>query len=176
MPSIQLSELILGRADVRMDSNYSSHLQYDSPQLNSTHSIGQCENCTVQEKRQYRDKKHVGVLQTVDKLIVQSQVVFGISTLKGNTPNLHILFGGSGADTDFFIGTSTKTYFRTEIVFTYPDNSSTMTWIIPKAIVTDPSKLNLIALKDPSQVEFSLESLYPNHSNWSNSSAKIVFA
>lgn len=174
--SLQLSELIMGRADIRMDNVYTNHLSFDTAQLSSSYSIGQCENCTVQEKRTYKDKRHVGVMQTVDKLVVNSQVIFNISTLKGSTPNLHMLHGGSGVDADFFVGTNNKTYFRVEIVFLYPDRSSTMTWVIPKAIITDPSKINLVSMKDPSQIEFSLETLYPNHSTWGNSSAKVLFS
>ncbi len=173
--SIQIDELVLGRGEVRMSSSYDTYLSVVIPQLDSTNSIGQCENCEVTLNTSYQDKRQLDVSQTVDKILIKSAIVVNLSTMKINSSNFNRMFGGDGSSGDFFVGNN-KTYFRTEIVFTYPDGSSTMTWIIPKTIIRNPNSFNLISLSEPSQSGFSVESLYPNHENWGDSSAKVVFS
>lgn len=173
--SIELSELILGKAEVRMSTNYATNLGIDTQILTSSDSIGECENCVVQEKRRYKEKRKVDILQVVDKIIVMSQVIIDISTIKMNSKNFNIVFGGDGSSGDFFIGGTQNNYYRTELIFTYPDGVSQMIYIVPKCLIVDPSKINLIATTDPSRGEFSIESLYPNNNLWGESSGKIIF-
>jgi len=50
-----------------------------------------------------------------------------------------------------------------------------MVVVIPKAVLFDPESMNLVALDNPTQVEFSFESMYPNDSAWGKSSARVLF-
>lgn len=175
MESANASEILLGRADIRVDNNYSLNIASTTAVLDNSYSIGSCENSSIKEDKQFKDKRIVDVLQSVDKIITLNKVIITISTLKANSNNFGLLFGTDGSGGDQFVGGTNKNYFRVELVFTYPDKVSQMKVIVPKAIVADPNSLNLITLDNPSQIEFSFESLYPNSSSWGNNSARIIF-
>jgi len=175
MSSIQTNELLLGRADVRIDSDYSSNISDTTQVLSSSKSIGMCQNCTLREDKNYKDKRVVNILQPVGKIVTLNRVVVTVSSFKADSANLGLLFGSDGAGGDLFIGNNSVNYFRVELVFTYPDQASQMVVVIPKAVLFDPESMNLVALDNPTQVEFSFESMYPNDSAWGKSSARVLF-
>lgn len=175
MATIDTSQILLGRADVRVDKDYSSYISATTQMLGSASSIGSCQNCTFRENKSYKDKRVVNVLQPVGKIVTLNKVVVTVSTFKADTHNLGLLFGGDGTDSDFYIGNASVNEFRVELVFTYPDRVSQMVAIIPKAVLFDPESTNLVAMDNPTEVEFSFESLYPNNSAWGKNAARVIF-
>ena len=174
----QLSAIALGRGSVRLSDSTDTNQGQDSPVLSVSDSIGQSEECVINNEFDFSTKRTVESASAVKRILTKNDLFLETTILDASKENLRMLLTGTRASDDsFFIGGGQMfdSFFRIEVEFMYPNKVNTMTLIMPKVKIVSTNDFNLVNLSEPNKPAFTFQSLPVDNVVWNKMLGKVVF-
>jgi len=176
------SNILLGRAEIRIDRSV-DHIGTTTPALTSDHSLGQAQDCSMQNIREFEVIRKLNSPMPIDRYLTDFGVGLTATILNANIEIFALLFGYNPNTISDEIKFSPKNFTKTNMIkwrveaeFVYPDKKNKMTVIIPKASLINPSSPSLINLDSPENVGFEFDGEEVDNTTWIGAElGKIVF-
>ena len=180
MASPNSSNIMLGRADIKV-ANSGSFIDVTGEALDSSHSLGQTKDCTLNNVREFEIIRNFDSPVPIGRYLVDFGVSLAASILNADVDILNYLFGNDPSDLDDEIRFSVDKLssdnilkWRVEAEFVYPNKEDRMLIILPKTTLINPSSLSLVNMDSPDNISFEFDQ--EEVSTWKNTEfGKILF-
>ena len=176
------SNILLGRADIRV-ANYLSHIDNISPVLGSADSLGQTQDCALNNIREFEVIRNFDSPAPIGRYLTDFGVGLAATILNANTDILAYLFGSDPDNVTNEIRLSPSKFspdlikkWRVEAEFVYPNKEDKMVLILPKTSLINPNSLSLVNMDSPENISFEFDQEEVENSSWRGMEfGKIIF-
>jgi len=116
-----------------------------------------------------RNSTESGIKIPVETKVVSASVVLSVSFIEVNRKTLSYALGGINSDTNIFNDLlSDPNDLRVELVFTYPNGSNQMVFILPKCNISTPDLQVVFNEQGPITPKLMITNLYYSSGVWSS--------
>jgi len=167
------SNILLGRADIRVAPS-DSYIKDINNVLDSTHSLGQTQDCVLNNTREFELVRNFDSPAPVGRYLTDFGIGLVATILNANLDVLAYLFGSDPDSVknneirfslDKFSPGEIKKW-RVEAEFVYPNKEDKMTVILPKTSIINPNSPSLVNMDSPENISFEFDQEEVENSVW----------
>jgi hypothetical protein len=172
-----LSSILLGKGQTYLDFAGSYYNELGMV-LGATKKIHYSTECSLNTQIAFQDSMEINSLHAIEKLCTEYSLEIKLSFLQADQRLINILLGKDSSSSSFYIipNTDFTSYFRLELVFTYPNNINSMQILFPKTQIISTNGLDLYNNKEPHSTAITFQSFPVRNATWDENLGRVTFA